>query len=57
MSTTTKAKNSAQKSQGKIKVALGKLTGNKSLQAKGKRDQTKASVKQTVGKVKDAVKK
>ena len=57
MSTTNKAKNSVQKSKGMVKVAVGKLTGNKSLQTKGKGDRVKSTLKQAGEKVKDAVKK
>jgi uncharacterized protein YjbJ (UPF0337 family) len=57
MGTQKKAKNSAAKSKGKVKSAVGKLTGNRSLEAKGKRDQAKATVKQAGEKIKDAVKK
>jgi uncharacterized protein YjbJ (UPF0337 family) len=57
MSTQKKAKNSAAKSKGKAKVLVGRLTGNKSLRAKGKREQAKATVKQAGQKIKDAAKR
>jgi uncharacterized protein YjbJ (UPF0337 family) len=56
MSTKKAAKNSAEKTKGKVKAAVGKLTGNKSLEAKGKRDEAKGSVKQAGEKIKDAAK-
>ena len=55
MSTENKVQNVADKVKGKTKEAVGKVTGNKSLQAKGKGDQAKATVKQTGEKVKDAL--
>ena len=48
-----KARNAAQSAKGKVKEATGKATGNKKLQAKGKTDQAKASVKKTGEKIKD----
>ena len=56
MTTTDKAKNSGQQAKGKLKEAAGKATGDKDLRAKGKADQTKASLKQAGEKVKDALK-
>jgi uncharacterized protein YjbJ (UPF0337 family) len=56
MSTEKKAKNSAEKTKGKVKTAVGKLTGDRSLEARGKRDEAKGSVKQAGEKVKDAAK-
>ena len=55
MTTTDKAKNSGQQAKGKLKEAAGKATGDKDLRAKGKADQTKASLKQAGEKVKDAL--
>ena len=57
MATVDKAKNSAQKTKGKVKEAAGKVTGNDRLQAKGKTDQRKGDIKQAGEKVKDAFKK
>ena len=42
--------------KGKAKEAVGDVTGNEDLENKGKTDQTKASVKDAVGKVVDTVK-
>jgi uncharacterized protein YjbJ (UPF0337 family) len=49
-----KAKAAAQKAKGKTKVAVGELTGNKKLKAKGQADKAKAGAKRTKEKVKDA---
>ena len=57
MSGMDKAKNKAQMLGGKAKEAVGKLTGDKSTENAGKRDQAKANVKDAGEKVKDAVKK
>jgi uncharacterized protein YjbJ (UPF0337 family) len=54
MSTTDKAKNTAEDAKGKVKEAAGKVTGNDRLEAEGKVDQTKSDVKQAGEKVKDA---
>jgi uncharacterized protein YjbJ (UPF0337 family) len=56
MTTTDKAKNTAQQAKGKLKEAAGEASDNDDLRAKGKADQTKASLKQAGEKVKDAVK-
>ena len=42
---TNKGRNAAQHAKGKAKEAAGKVTGNRKLEAKGKSDQTKATVK------------
>ncbi|RKR29889.1 CsbD family protein [Arthrobacter oryzae] len=52
-----KIENAAEKAGGKGKEAAGKATGDKSLQAEGKADQTKGDLKQAGEKVKDAFKK
>jgi uncharacterized protein YjbJ (UPF0337 family) len=57
MATTDKARNSAQRAKGKVKEAAGKATGNDKLQAKGKADQRKGSLKKAGENVKDAFKK
>ena len=44
-----------EKSRGKIREEVGKLTGDKSEQAKGKLDQVKGEVKKDLGKASDAV--
>ncbi len=52
-----KIENAAEKAGGKGKEAVGKATGDKSLQAEGQADQTKGDLKQAGEKVKDAFKK
>lgn len=56
MTTTDKAKNSAQQAKGKVKETAGKATGNDKLRAEGKADQVKGNLKQAGEKVKDAFK-
>jgi uncharacterized protein YjbJ (UPF0337 family) len=56
MSTTDKARNSAQKAKGTAKETVGKATGNDTLRRKGKADQVKGDLKQGGEKVKDALK-
>ena len=57
MATTEKVKNSAEQAKGRVKETTGKVTGNRSLEAKGKSDRVKGNVKQAGEKVKDAFKK
>jgi uncharacterized protein YjbJ (UPF0337 family) len=45
------------KVSGAAKDALGRATGDKKLEAEGKFDKAKGEVRQTVGDVKDAVRK
>jgi uncharacterized protein YjbJ (UPF0337 family) len=54
MTTTDKAKNTAQQTKGKMKEAAGALSGNDKLRAEGVADQTKGNLKQAGEKVKDA---
>ncbi|MCO7237865.1 CsbD family protein [Aeromicrobium sp. CnD17-E] len=54
MSFIDKAKNTAEKVAGEVKEAVGKATDDKDLQAEGKKDQTKGSLKNTGEDVKDA---
>lgn len=54
MSAADKAKHTAQDLKGKAKEAAGKATGNDRLEADGKLDQTKASVKKAGDDLKDA---
>lgn len=56
MSATDKAKNTAENVGGKAKEAAGKVTRNRSTENEGKRDQSKADLKNAGEKVKDAVK-
>ena len=57
MTTSDKARNSAQQAKGKVKETAGKATGNHKLQAEGNADQMKGNLKQAGEKVKDAFKK
>ena len=57
MTTTDKAKNTAQQGKGKLKETVGKVSGNDKLRAEGKTDQVKGNVKQAGEKLKDAFKK
>jgi uncharacterized protein YjbJ (UPF0337 family) len=56
MSALDKAKNSIEDAQGKAKETLGKVSGDRSTEAEGKTDQTKADLKGAGEKVKDAFK-
>jgi len=49
-----KTRNKAQELKGQIKEATGRATGNPRLKAQGRADQTKAHLKQTAEKIKDA---
>jgi uncharacterized protein YjbJ (UPF0337 family) len=57
MSFIDKAKNTAEKVAGEVKEKVGELTDDKELQAEGKKDQTKGSLKNTGEDIKDAFKK
>ena len=57
MSAEDKAKNKLDELGGKVKEAVGKVTGDKSTENEGKRDQTKSNLKDAGEKVKDAFKK
>ena len=56
MSEKDKAKNAAEKGKGKVKEAVGRATGNKSLEAEGKGAKAKGDLKQAGEHVKDAAK-
>jgi uncharacterized protein YjbJ (UPF0337 family) len=43
------------KAKGAVKEGLGKVTGNKKLEAEGVADKAKGTAKTTVGKTKDSV--
>ena len=49
-----KTRNTAQKVKGQFKEAAGAVTGNERLEAEGRADKTKASLKQAGEKLKDA---
>ena len=57
MSGEDKAKNKLDEVGGKVKEAVGKVTGDTSTENEGKRDQTKSNLKDAGEKVKDAFKK
>ncbi len=52
-----KAKNAAESLTGKGKESLGKVTGDRSMRAEGKADQSKASLKKAWESLKDAFKR
>ena len=54
MSFIDKAKNTAEKVAGEVKETVGKATDDKDLEAEGKTDQTKGSLKNVGEDVKDA---
>jgi uncharacterized protein YjbJ (UPF0337 family) len=56
MGTEDKAKNAVEDAAGKAKEAIGKATGDRSTEAEGKADQSKADLKDAAEKVKDAFK-
>jgi uncharacterized protein YjbJ (UPF0337 family) len=56
MSATDKANNKIEDVGGKAKEALGKATGDKSTENEGRKDQSKADIKDAGEKVKDAFK-
>jgi len=57
MSEADKIKNAAEKAAGRLKESAGKIAGDKSLEAEGKSEQTKASLKQAGEHVKDVFEK
>lgn len=57
MSGTDKAKNQAQGFLGKVKQTFGRLTGDRTIENRGKGDQTKSDLKGAGEKAKDAFKK
>jgi uncharacterized protein YjbJ (UPF0337 family) len=56
MTSTDKAKNTAQQAKGKVKQTIGNATGNEDLEAEGQADQVVGNLKQAGEKVKDAFK-
>ena len=57
MSGADKAKNKLEELGGKVKEAVGKVTGDKSAENEGKGDQVESNLKDAGEKVKDAFKK
>ena len=56
MSDSDKLKNSFEEAKGDAKEKFGKATGDEDMEAEGKVDQSKSSLKQAGEKVKDAFK-
>ena len=56
MGTDDKIENTAEKTSGKIKEAVGDATDNRDLEAEGRKDQAKGSLKQAGENIKDAFK-
>ena len=56
MGTEDKARNKAEELKGKAKEEFGQATDDEELEAAGRADQTKSSLKQAGEKVKDAIK-
>jgi len=56
MSETDKINNNAEKAGGKVKEVAGKLTGNDELEAEGRAEKAKGSLKNAGENVKDAFK-
>jgi uncharacterized protein YjbJ (UPF0337 family) len=56
MSDMDKFKNAAERAKGKVKELIGRVTGNRSLEAEGKGDQAKGDLKQAGEHLKDAAK-
>ncbi|MFD9684975.1 CsbD family protein [Kitasatospora sp. NPDC059146] len=54
MGTENKLRNAAEKAHGKAKEAVGKATGDRTVEAEGRGKQIKSDLKQAVEKVKDA---
>jgi uncharacterized protein YjbJ (UPF0337 family) len=57
VSATDKANNKIQEAGGKAKEAVGKVTGDKSTENEGRRDQASADLKNAGENVKDAFKR
>jgi uncharacterized protein YjbJ (UPF0337 family) len=56
VSDVDKAKNKAQELKGTAKENVGRASGDRDLEAEGRSDRAKGSIKQAAEKVKDAVK-
>jgi uncharacterized protein YjbJ (UPF0337 family) len=57
VSATDKASNKIEETGGKAKEALGKVTGDRDTENEGRKDQSKADLKNAGEKVKDAFKR
>jgi uncharacterized protein YjbJ (UPF0337 family) len=56
MSIMDKARNAAQKAAGEVKQVVGRQSGDRRLEAEGRKDQVAGDLKNAGEKVKDAVK-
>jgi uncharacterized protein YjbJ (UPF0337 family) len=54
MSAEHKARNTADRLKGKAKEIMGRMTGNESMEAEGRAEQSKSDIKQAGQKTKDA---
>ncbi|MDH6708233.1 uncharacterized protein YjbJ (UPF0337 family) [Kitasatospora sp. MAA19] len=54
MGTEDKLRNAAEKARGKVKEAVGRATGDRTVEAKGRGTQVKSDLKQAAEKIKDA---
>ncbi|PMR61986.1 CsbD family protein [Verrucosispora sp. ts21] len=54
MGVEDKFNNSAENTTGKVKEGVGRVTDNEQLEAEGRADQSRASIKQAGEKIKDA---
>lgn len=57
MTLTSKMAHKAEAVKGKLKNAVGRLTGNRRLRAEGRGDQFKGDTKQAGANIKDAIKR
>jgi uncharacterized protein YjbJ (UPF0337 family) len=57
MMNSDQVKGAAEKTAGKVKEGVGKVTGNADTQAKGKFDQAKGQVRENIGDAKEVLKK
>ncbi|MEV6974407.1 CsbD family protein [Kitasatospora sp. NPDC093806] len=54
MATSDKMRNMAEKARGKVKETVGRSTGDRPMEVKGKVEQAKSDLKQAGEKIKDA---
>jgi uncharacterized protein YjbJ (UPF0337 family) len=57
MTERDKTRNKAEEVKGDLKEGAGRATGDKDLEREGRKDQSKANLKQAGEKVKDAIKR
>ena len=56
MANEDKTRNKGEETKGKLKEKTGEVTGDRELEQQGRKDQSKANLKQAGEKVKDAIK-